>query len=412
MEGGTVPNPMPMSRHFIACFLLLAPLTTFSQPADLRVLLSAPRQIERLQATFELPVNVLAGKIEVTATVSGQERRFILDTGSPTVLTRAFAEELGLETVGQNHGRDAAGQTVTTAVAIVPDLQIGGLRFKDFPVFIYDPTDESAATGACLLDGGVLGSDLLPGSVWQLDLEAKVLRVAASRDTLPLPDHVAVAPLHVFGFPYAPIVDLSVPGTLTDKAMFDTGSPTVLAVFDRAYEPLQKKRQTRSVGVLHGYEGEAAGGMGEPIDRKVFTLPQVQLGGQSLVDLRAITRPLAPTLIGAGLLATHVVTFDYVDRQFLVHARHQTDERVDADFSCRWTDRGAMIINVLRNSPAWQQGLRPGTLVVAANGRSLLPANQTDPCALAVWLIDTLPGMVPLVLKIRDGEGEREARFD
>lgn len=413
-EGETrnQPEPAAMPRYLSLCLFLCSALTAFTQPEDLRALLSQPRQMDRVQAHFDLPVTLVAGKIEVTATVGGQPRRFIFDTGSPTVLTRALAGELGLKVIGQNHGRDASGQTVTTAVAIVPSLEVGGLRFHDFPVFIYDPADESAATGACLLDGGVLGSDLLPGSIWQLDLEAKVLRVASALDQLPLPPAATRAPLHLFGFPHAPIVPWSVPGTLTDKAMFDTGSPATLTVFDRAYEPLQKKRRARTVGILHGYEGEAAGGRGEQRDRTVFTLPQVQIGGQTLADIRAVTRPIAPTLIGAGLLATHVVTLDYVDQQFLIHPRGQIDARVDADFACRWTENGAMIINVLRDSPAWQRGLRPDTLVVAANGRSLLPADQTDPCALAVWLIETLPHLDPLELTIRDDKGEREVRLD
>lgn len=297
-------------------------------------------------------------------------------------------------------------------VARVDTLQLGELVFRDLPVLVYDPQAYASDTAACLLDGGVIGSDVMPGNVWQFDLDAGALHVADSADALDIPAATPTAPLHLFGFPFAPIIDWSVGDKFTDKALFDTGSPATVAVFARAYEALRQQRLVRSTGVLRGHEGEAAGGLGPEISRQLLDVPQLRVGGATLADVSAVSRPQAPTLFGAGLLATHIVTLDYVQRRILIHPRATPEAPPSSDFACRWTQDGVRVLNVRVSSPAWRKGLRPGQRVLQANERLLEPTDPANPCELVAWVIDTLPQLHPLTLYVKEGGKTKTIELD
>ena len=91
--------------------------------------------------------------------MNGKAYRFILDTGSPTILTKAVADELGLVIEAENTGKDAHGNPVRMGLAILEQLRIGEVTFRNIPVFIYDATQQAMAR--CVLDGGVIGSDIV-----------------------------------------------------------------------------------------------------------------------------------------------------------------------------------------------------------------------------------------------------------
>ena len=59
-------------------------------------------------------IEIWNNKIFLTAKVNGKPFRFILDTGSPTILTTKVANELGLEILSENTSQDANGNLVKT----------------------------------------------------------------------------------------------------------------------------------------------------------------------------------------------------------------------------------------------------------------------------------------------------------
>jgi predicted aspartyl protease len=78
------------------------------------------------------------GKFSINAAMNDLERRFVFDTGSPTMISRELAAELDLVIIGSNTGRDANGREVTTDIGIVDRLTIGGVTFRSVPVLVSD----------------------------------------------------------------------------------------------------------------------------------------------------------------------------------------------------------------------------------------------------------------------------------
>src|SRR5690606_40516750 len=105
---------------------------------------------------LDVPLRVFPNELHVEVGVNGTRRRFLFDTGSPSMMTSTLAAELGLEAIDRRQGRDSNGAVVDTDI-VQADLTVGGTTFRKVPVFVAD----FPKVPQCLFDG-VLGSELLP----------------------------------------------------------------------------------------------------------------------------------------------------------------------------------------------------------------------------------------------------------
>tara|TARA_R110001599_G_C12267242_1_gene660985 strand:+ start:5610 stop:6080 length:471 start_codon:yes stop_codon:yes gene_type:complete len=122
---------------------------------------------------LELPLEILAKKLYVEIEIRGKPRRFVFDTGSPSMMTAALAEELGLEVVDTREGKNSHG-TIIKSDIVQTDIKLGGVVFKKVPMFAANFSATEMAQ--CLIGDGVLGSEILPLCAWQIDLSESVLR--------------------------------------------------------------------------------------------------------------------------------------------------------------------------------------------------------------------------------------------
>lgn len=389
---------------------LAAPLAVVAQPSDLRAIMSAPIGIERDAPVTTTPLDLRMGKLFVRAEVNGQTREFIFDTGSPTMISRRLADELGLEAVGQNTGTDANGARVTMDVAVVDTVRLGDVTFTHVPVLIFD--FDQLGPGACLFDGGVLGSELFPGSAWRIDTEAEILSIAASAEELGGAAPSVRAQLYDFGYPHAPIVDYRV-GEISDKALFDTGSAEVVTLFaDVAASPsVRAGIPSGSVSRGRGSEGTSAGGAGEITDLVRFDLPGFEIDGQSLGTVRATTRGVPPSLIGAGVLHTGIVTLDYPGQAFLLEPRDAPEAvKPEAGYSIGFSGEGAEVMQLFEGSPAARAGLQLGDEVLRVDGREI--GSSADPdCETARWLAERFEPSAAQEVEVRRAGETRTIRI-
>ncbi|OLF75454.1 hypothetical protein AWH62_06460 [Maricaulis sp. W15] len=356
-----------------------------AQSAELRALFSQPVRLERPDTPDAIPMEVRGGKLFVPAAANGIEQEFIFDTGSPTILSRQLADQLGLEPLGQNTGFDANGNPVTMDIVQLDQLVIGHTVFRDVPVLVFDFS--SLATGGCLIGGGVIGSEILPGSVWRIDAQSETLTIAATTDALADHDPDLSGRLHDFGYPHAPIIDYQL-GEISDRALFDTGSADAITLFARVAESASARARMvpGSLQRGEGQEGESAGGRGPTGPLARFSLREFELSGQALPTAPATIRAVPPTLLGAGWLSSHVITLDYAGANIFFEARPEPAEpRVDAGYAIAWVDDHAEVVQLFEGSAAAQAGLRLGDHVVRLNDRSM-QADGAAVCNTVRWL--------------------------
>ena len=370
-----------------------------AQDADLRAIFSAPIGIERDEESTSIPIGIRMDKLFIDASINGETREFIFDTGSPTLITRAFADALGLVTLAQNTGVDAHGTPVTMDIAVAETLTLGGVTFTDVPVLIFDPS--TLELGPCVFDGGVIGSEIFPGSVWRIDTESRTLTIAGAPDTDD--DPVVRAPLSDFGYPHAPIIDYRI-GDLSDRALFDTGSSEAVTLFAQVADarPVRQRIDADSLREGRGIEGISAGGASAVGDLLRFTLEEFELGGVNLGPLEGTVRQAPPTLVGAGILSRYVVTLDYVNGEFGLTVRGAPEPRAPhAGYAIGYENGEARVAQLFEHSPAAEAGLELGDHVVAIDGRSTRIGEDNPLCSAALWLAD---GFDPAAVETLDVE--------
>lgn len=375
------------------------------QQPDLKAVFSAPIEIEREARMAAVPFGVKAGKLHIEASVNGHDARMVFDTGSPTILSRQLADSLDLEIIGQNTGVDANGTQVTMDVAVIESLSLGDVAFQDVPVLIFDFSDLSL--GPCLIRDGVLGSEIFPGSAWQIDLEAQEIRIAESAGDLGIADTAFSTALHDFGYPHAPIVDYAI-GKLEDKALFDTGSAKTVSLFEKAMNTpaVEKATVSRSSRTGRGIEGVSAGGQGEAMALRSLELKGLTLGSHQTGKLRAVSRSVPPSLLGAGLLSYYTITLDYPGKRFVLEPRSVPGAKNTASgYSVMLVEDEAKVVQLFDKSEAAKAGLEFGDVIKSVNGMSLVAEDGDSLCEKALWLADEFdPSKSADLIVVRNGK--------
>jgi len=391
----------------LGAFFIYGSLNIYGQveQQSLGDILSKPIKIERTETVTSVPIVMRSGKIYLNATIDDFSGEFVFDTGSPTILDQTVVEELGFKIIGENTGRDANGKEVTMKIAMADSIMLGGTVFYDVPVMVHDFA--SMPLGKCYLSDGVLGSELLPGSAWRLDLSNASLKIASSINELPALEGTKSTPLHLFNYPFAPIIDYSVE-RYSDKALFDTGNASEVALFEDIERDkwVRKEIDQNTTQQGRGRLGTSAGGIGDIVPLKNFQIKSLNIGNYAIGRTQVKARPVPPTLIGAGILKSHTVTLDYLNAEFLISpSTSPLVQKPRSGFALSINGDKVEVTQIFDSSDAQKAGLLLGDEVVEINGSSLSLSTDTERCETSRWLSDKFDASSVKTIKIyRDDE--------
>ncbi|MEM8933530.1 MAG: aspartyl protease family protein [Acidobacteriota bacterium] len=313
----------------------------------------------------EIPLQVVGSKLYADVLVGGKARRFVVDTGSPSMIDRAIVEELGLNVVGRNQGTDSHGVVIESEIVHV-SIELGGLAIRNVPCFVANFSTSDVTT--VFIGDGVLGSEVLRLGAWQFDLDESVLRFGKDLTDLPVAGRAEKLKLYDFGYPHAPIFDVRFARRAASKAMFDTGSPTFFAISAADLEGAQKATGVGRQISGFGSAGASLGGQAPVGDQLLVELRSLRIGDLRLGRVPAVRRDLSPSLIGARMLEHFVVTLDVGSGTgYFAEFRDAPFEQSTFGFTLAF-DQGISVATVWQPSAAHARGLRAGTRIRTING--------------------------------------------
>ncbi len=336
--------------------------------------------VEQESFLIELPVRTLATKLFIEVEVGGVPRRFVFDTGSPSMLSAELAAELELEVIDQVEGRDSHGAIIRSDI-VQMDLTLDGTTFRKVPVFVADFS--SSRVAQCLMDG-VLGSEVLPLCAWQIDLSESVLRCDTELERLDLKG-AEMQRMSSFGYPHTPLLDVRFTDRARSMAMFDTGSSQYFTISPPDFEAVRASDGVDRSVAGYGSAGESLGGQA-PVGTQVrSSLRSLSIGNIELRNLAASTRESPPSLIGASILEHYVVTLSQATES--IYFRKYGDKpisRASFGFSPAF-GQGVSVGLVWDDSPAAEAGMHAGQDLLSINGE-----NVDSSCAGIEKVIETL----------------------
>ena len=315
--------------------------------------------------SFNIPIEVAAAKLYVEVEVGGKPRRFVVDTGSPSMIDAKLAKELGLKVVGSNKGRDAHGVIIESQI-VQASLRLGGVDFHNVPMMTAD-FSTSEATKSFIGDG-VLGSELLSLGVWQFDLKESVLRFNTDLKKLPNISRAKKLKLYQYGYPYTPIFDVQFAKRARSKAMFDTGAPGFFSV--SSSDLAGAKKAVGMVRTLSGYgsPGRSLGGQAPETAQLQAEIKTLAIDKLKLGRVVATRRELSPSLIGARILDNFIVTLDSrAEKAYFKQYSNEPYTSPSFGFTLAFNDNISVGV-VWDNSSAKAAGLKPGMTLTSING--------------------------------------------
>ncbi|MEJ2419546.1 MAG: aspartyl protease family protein [Exilibacterium sp.] len=312
-----------------------------------------------------MPIEVFATKLYVKIKIGNKPRRFVIDTGSPSMIDSELVEELGLKVVDTNKGRDAHGVVIETKI-VQADIQIGDISVQK--VLMMAANFSASVVTKEFVGDGVLGSDLLPLGVWQLDLKDSVLRFNTKLESLPHIKKSKKLKLYQFGYPYMPIFDVTYAKKARSKAMLDTGSPTFFSISSPDLSGSKKASGIGKTVFGYGSPGGSLGGQAPNTELLQVELKNLAIDKLKLGRVVAVRRDLSPSLIGAKILERYIVTLD--SRSESAYFKKYADGLfTESSFGFSLVFNNNISIGaVWEDSPAKAAGLQSGLELISING--------------------------------------------
>jgi hypothetical protein len=295
---------------------------------------------------------------------------FVVDTGAAnTLVSPALVKRYGNPSLRDNattvRVASAEGDITELPAASLRRLDLGGARFEDVPVLVYDCAQLSAHLG--LRIDGILGFPLFRETALTLDYpHGRVLLQPANSTSLP--PGVAVPFDNSLKIP---IVDVQL-GDRTMVVLLDSGSDATFSVnpvgLDAAFA--SRPRPGATVGTIAGDHPQRIGRFGDTLVIGTYAVPE------PIVDL---TDELSA--IGGGILKNFTITFDQAhDRATFLRDSHEVilmPPRRSAGVSFSKTPAYWRVAGVIPGSPAEKAGIQFGDLVTRIDGELVAKWNLT-----------------------------------
>ena len=353
------------------------------------------------ETTF--PFHLINNHIYADVSVDGKgPYQFIFDTGGLNFVTPTLAASLGLKSEGQLQGGGAGAAHMDFGMTKVNSLQLGSAEVKN-QVFVVAPVEPMAKIEGVGMPG-MVGYETFRRFVTRIDYGKGTITLIMP-DAFDAKDAGTAIPINFNGNTIeATAVYDGVSGNFT----IDTGSRASLTL----NSPFAAAHQLNKSGkTLDAVTGWGVGGPTRSIAMRGDTLAigPLTINGP-VVELSTDTKGgFAETSlagnIGAGILKRYVVTLDYEHRVMYLKPVTRTVPDLDTfDRSGMWInvadDGGFAVVDVTKDAPAAEAGLRAGDEIVAVDGK---PAASLKVYEVRQMLRDA-PAGTKMTLSVKRGD--------
>lgn len=364
-----------------APFLLLLPILLSTGCALKHSRLMQGGLIENEAYTQAISYEERMGLIILNVSIKGKERRFLLDTGAPNVLTKELAEELNLPVLFRRTVGDSQQRRGKLDYVQVEEIRIGELVFKEMLALVVDIN--ASPVLRCLEVDGIIGANLMRKSAWQIDYENQEILIAAHRDSLPYLDESIVIPFKTSG-QGTPRIELQVDEVASIFPIIDSGSNSNM---DVPVEWFTKNYKSKAGQYYSAYGAASAGIYGHRLDSTYLAvLKGIRADSVLLEDQVVEFEENGGFAVGNKWLDQYVVSFDWVDNQLFLYPvdPNKLSDTKDFGFKPIYEDNQLKVGFVIHNSPADKAGMKVGDRIFFMNGIDCLSLNNDGFCTLIV----------------------------
>ena len=141
---------------------------------------------ENFKVTF--PFEMKNGWIIVPVEIKNKNYNFILDTGSPTLVSKELAESLNLKVIDSAKAADVYNNKKQNKYTRLETVKIGTIDFAGTTALIND--FNTVPIWSSLNIDGFIGSNLMQHAIWDIDFSKKQITITDNESKLDLPEEI------------------------------------------------------------------------------------------------------------------------------------------------------------------------------------------------------------------------------
>jgi hypothetical protein len=327
--------------------------------------------LENFSSTIQFQ-RLSSGHIVVPVIIKNKEYSFLVDTGTPNIISKKLAETLKLEHVSHHKYMDSQDNTLKLSLAEIDQIKIGGITFNKNATIIHD-FEKSPPTIRCLNIAGVIGANLMKRAIWQFDFERNEIVISDSKEYT----NNSNTNILKFGTGYSgtPIVKVDINGISDGKAYVDFGAKGFYKSSKRTFKKLCKESVKDQCKTTSGYGSMASGAFGyeEPDSSYIALVHGFSIGSN---DPAKLTHQLitlsnhSDKLIGLEFFENYLTTINWKDKELALTKRTNQNKILTYDsfgFKVVFIDNKLHIGFIYQNSPASKSGLEIGDQITKIN---------------------------------------------
>lgn len=347
----------------------------------------------------KLPYEEVKNKLIIKAEVGGKQRRFIFDTGAVTCISRALADELGLNKDENVNVIDQSGKQDSVPLIALDRVAFDSIGFRNVPALVV----EKSVFFDCFHVDGFIGSNLLHKSIVQISSEDSTIIITDRIDSLGLQKKYATK-LYLDSKQSNPYFTIKF-GNTKLRLLFDSGSDDLISMDIHEFEKLRNRKIFRVLGKAYGNHSIGMFGVAENVEMYRLYLARFLLGKNRMANAIIHTTE-GVSRMGIKLTNHGKVTIDYLNKRFYFepYDKHKEYTNVREQF---WTvspsiEDGALIVGTVWDDLG--QSINQGDLIIAINGVSY---KQRTECEILLEPLINSEEEAEAILTIENKDGVR-----
>lgn len=300
--------------------------------------------------------------VVIDVVINNIHYKFMLDTGAPLAISKSLQAQLNFPLLYISNLIDANGDSQGVEIVRMPDLEISGLKFKDIPAVVLDfpkvPFD-------CDHIEGLVGSNLLRLLVIQFNKRKQKIFLANHLEKLPPDSGTIQLPLYLNPTQSDPHIPISIDQGITDTLLFDSGDNSMYQISKSKFDEFNKNGKLDQGIIAEGIGVNSQGLVAANTDSlsSFIFRTNLSIGNATIRNVIAEPNYSNQSRIGRELFNYGLVTMDYPGSKFyFLPYKKEMVFVSNPVYGFKYGERNnkLLITQVLKNTEAFKNGLRPG----------------------------------------------------
>ncbi|WP_419867900.1 aspartyl protease family protein [Chryseobacterium sp. CT-SW4] len=327
----------------------------------------------------------------VQVNINGKFYNFLLDTGAPTVISKAVYEELKLSKKYKTRVKDSQKNVQQQIFTHLPEMRVDQVVFKNIGAMVMDLTISELG---CFKIDGILGANQMAKVFWKINYSENSILVTKDLANFDFKNYNAVIPFTTQA-QKTPIVESKLSGKKINMT-FDTGFSGSLKIQDKDYDPEMNSGESVET---YGTNSVGAFGGAKPAEGYIFTTDKLSIGNQNFS--KEIVMTGNSNLVGNGFLKDFSFILDWKNNKvYLQQVKTSPSNLESFGFGYRFIEEKPVIVYVFKDE---NLPLKIGDSILSINDVSFENLNKESACFYYINRVESESNTIKVKVK-RNGE--------